>query len=165
MTMRIKIVLILGFAILLASCQSNKKPAEINQVQIPMAKKIKINELPDELNKLKNGQTEFNFIGITSNGIDCIYFVYENGKFDIEFEAMDEQQIPFIKKIEVFADANDLKTTIITYNNKPHFKSENPAPVIKIKANFSLQEIANLGTKIQSELFNNTNETVYEVVP
>lgn len=157
-------MLVLGFAILLASCLPNK-PVEINQIKIPMSKKTKINELPDELNKLKNGQTEFNFIGITSNGIDCIYFVHENGKFDIEFEAMDGAQIPFIKKIEAFANANNLKTSIITYNNKPHFKSDNPAPVIKINAGFSLQGIANLGTKIQSELFNNTNETVYEVVP
>jgi hypothetical protein len=37
--------------------------------------------------KLQNGKTEYKFIGITGNGIDCIYFVY-SGKFNIEFEAM-----------------------------------------------------------------------------
>ncbi len=31
----------------------------------------------ETLTKLKNGQTEYEFIGITSNGIDCIYFIYE----------------------------------------------------------------------------------------
>lgn len=166
MALKIKIVLVLGLVILLTSCQPTKKPVETNTIHpLPMAKKIKINELPNELNKLKNGQTEFNFIGITSNGIDCIYFINENGKFDIEFEAMDEQQIPFIKKLEKFANANNLKTSMLTYNNKPHYTSDYPAPVIKIKAALGLQEIANLGSKIQRELFNNTNQTVYEVVP
>ena len=39
-----------------------------------MAKKIKIDALNDEIQKLQNGQTEYDFIGITSNGIDCVYF-------------------------------------------------------------------------------------------
>lgn len=136
-----------------------------NQQPIQIASRIKISELQSALTKLQNGQTEYKFIGITSNGIDCIYFVYENGKFNIEFEAMSEQQIPFIDKLIKFASTNNFKNLMTTYNNQPQYKSEKPAPVLRIEANSSLDEIAKLGKKMQSEIFKNNNETVYDVVP
>ncbi len=136
-----------------------------NQQPIQIASRIKISELQSALTKLQNGQTEYKFIGITSNGIDCIYFVYENGKFNIEFEAMSEQQIPFIDKLIKFASTNNFKNLMTTYNNQPQYKSEKPAPVLRIESNSSLDEIAKLGKKMQSEIFKNNNETVYDVVP
>ncbi len=60
------------------------------------AEQIKIDGLKVALNKLKNGQTKYEFIGITSNGVDCIYFVYENGNFNLELEAITKDQITYI---------------------------------------------------------------------
>jgi hypothetical protein len=52
-----------------------------------------------------------------------------------------------------------------TYNNKPNYKSDKPAPVLRIETNATIDEITNLGTKIQSEVFHNDDKTVYDVVP
>lgn len=149
--------------------QDNKKEqsSEINsnQQSSQMAERIKINELRSALLKLQNGKTEYKFIGITSNGIDCIYFIYENGKFNIEFEAMSEQQIPFIEKLREFANSNKFKNLMTTYNNQPQYKSERPAPVLRVETNSSLDEMTKIAENIQAEIFKNTENTIYDVVP
>lgn len=156
----------------LASCgqkqnESNakSKDSDTNQQWILMAERIKINGLQNALIKLQNGKTEYQFIGITSNGIDCIYFVYENGKFNLEFEAMGADQLPYIDKLKDFATSNSFKCIMTTYNNKPLYKSDKPAPVLRIETNSTLDDIARIGERIQSEIFKNNNETVYDVVP
>lgn len=167
-----KSIVILIMTVLLLGCglSPNKKNGQVpdtttNKQLIQMAKKIKIDELDNALTKLKNAQTEYNFIGITSNGVDCIYFVYENGKFNLEFEAMTDAQIPYLDKFQDFANANNFKNLMTTYNSQPKYKSDKPAPVIRIETNFSLAEMTKLGERIQSEIFGNNKETVYEIVP
>jgi hypothetical protein len=154
------------------SCGKKQDPnkeqsSEINSNQqiSQMAERIKISELRNALLKLENGKTEYKFIGITSNGIDCIYFVYENGKFNIEFEAMSEQQIPFIEKLREFAKTNKFKNLMTTYNNQPQYKSEKPAPVLRVETNSSLDEMTKIAENIQAEIFKNTENTIYDVVP
>ena len=136
-----------------------------NKQILPMAKQIKIAELQNALEKLKNGQTEFDFIGITSNGIDCIYFAQENDKFNLEFEAIASEQLPYLDKLKDFAVSNNYKSEITTYNNQPRYKSDKPAPVIRIETNLPLQEMAKFGEKVQSQIFKNNRETNYDVVP
>lgn len=163
-----KTVIFVLMTFLLMNCgQTSEKKNEKNKDQqlIQMAKKVKIDGLTTALENLKNGKTEYEFIGITSNGIDCIYFIYENGKFNFEFEAMSQDQIPYIERLKDFANSNDLKSEMRTYNNKPLYKSDKPAPVIRIETNYSLEEMAKFGEKIQSEIFKNNSETVYEIVP
>jgi hypothetical protein len=167
-----KTTLIFIMTIFLVSCgqtqdksSEQNKDSNINQQLIQMAGRIKIDGLQNELIKLQNGKTEFQFIGITSNGIDCIYFVYEKGKFNLEFEAMVEEQIPYIDKLKDFASSNNFKSIMTTYNNKPKYKSDKPAPVLRIETNLSLEEITKVGKNIQSEIFKNNDETVYDVVP
>jgi len=132
---------------------------------ISKADQIKIGGLKSALSKLKDGQTEYNFIGITSNGIDCIYFVYENGEFNLEFEAMSEEQLPFIKKLEKFAKFNKLKISVTTYNNTPSYKSDKPAPVLRMETKSTLDNASVWGEKIEAEVFKNDKATIYDVVP
>ena len=130
-----------------------------------MAKRIIISDLPTALNQLKNGKTEYNFIGITSNGVDCIYFVFENEKFNIEFEAMTEKQIPFINELKTFAASKGFHILMTTYNNKPKYISSEPAPVVRIETNSTIDEIYKIGSDIQIQIFKNNSETVYDIVP
>jgi hypothetical protein len=130
-----------------------------------MTERIKISGLKSALTKLNNGQTEFNFIGITSNGIDCIYFINEKGNFNIEFEAMVEEQIPFIEKFKGYAISKNYKFVMTTYKNKPKYKSNGPALVIRIETNSSLDEITMIGTDIEKDIFKNNIEIVYDIVP
>ncbi|MBP1672768.1 MAG: hypothetical protein H6Q25_583 [Bacteroidetes bacterium] len=167
-----KTIPILIMITLLTSCgqiqdknNSQNKESNTNQPMIQMAERIKINGLHNALMKLQNGNTEYPFIGITSNGIDCIYFVFENGKFNIEFEAMVEEQIPFVDKLKNFANTNNFKWAMTTYNNKPQYKSEKSAPVLRIETNSTLDDITRIGEKIQIELFKNNNETLFDIVP
>ena len=60
---------------------------------------------------------------------------------------------------------NNFKSLMTTYNNKPKYKSDKPAPVLRIETNSSLVEITKLGERIQNEIFKNSSETVYDVVP
>lgn len=130
-----------------------------------VAKQIKLHNLKSELENLANGKTEFDFLGIHSNGTDCIYFIIEKNKYNIEFEAMIENQIPYIKKLNDFANARKLKTKITTYENKAHYESDKPAPVLVIEANMNIDEIVLLAQTIQKTIFANNEETVYQVVP
>ena len=149
---------ILGGLLSLFGC-GNKTDKIIQQ-----AKQIEIAQLSGELKLLELNKTEFDFIGITSNGIDCIYFVQENGKFQIEFEAMTENQIPYIEQLKSFANQNGFEIQMTTYGNKPQYNVAE-APVLKIVTNSDLEKTAEIGQKIQQNVFNNKAETKYEVVP
>lgn len=137
---------------------------ENSQGFIERAKQIEIAQLGGELKLLEQNKTEFNFIGITSNGIDCIYFVKDNNKFQIEFEAITENQIPYIDKLKSFATLNGFQVQMTTYGNKPQYDAKE-APVLKIITNSNLEKTAEIGQKIQTEIFNNQAETKYDVVP
>ena len=43
------------------------------------------------------------FTGICANGVDCIYFMQDNGKFYIDFEAMSKDQLPYLDTLKQFA--------------------------------------------------------------
>ena len=152
---------ILSGILSLFGCGSKTNKTEnLNQT----TKQIEISGLNRELILLAQNKTEFDFIGITSNGIDCIYFVKENNNFQIEFEAMSENQLPFIKKLQMFANQNGYETKMTTYGNKPLYNSSE-APVLKIITNSNLEKTAEIGQKIQREIFNNQTTTKYDVVP
>lgn len=131
---------------------------------MPRAKQIKIAQLNGALQLLEQNKTEFDFIGITSNGIDCIYFVKDHGKFQIEFEAMTKQQLPFLDKLKTFASRSGFETQMTTYGNKPQYDAKEAA-VVKIITNSNLEKTAEIGQKIQKDIFNNKAETIYDVVP
>ena len=163
-----KFLSIIGLAMICLSCNSptnQKIKTDNNKPTMNMAERIKIDGLKNVLIKLQNKQTEFNFIGITSNGIDCIYFVCENGKFNLEFEAMIKEQIPFIDKLKEYATLKNYKFLMMTYNNRPKYQSEKPAPVIRIETNSTIDQINVIGINIQAGIFKNSTETVYDVVP
>ena len=166
--MKYKLIL-MGFlsAILgLVSCKKeNQENENSNSSVIQVANQITINQLPEELQKLKDGITEFNFIGITSNGVDCIYFVKDGDNFQIEFEAMAQEQIPFIEKLKQFANSSGYKFKMTTYGNKPQYTTEKNAPVIRIEINSNLTTSAEIGKTIENIIFKNTENTKYDVVP
>ncbi|GLB53949.1 hypothetical protein NBRC110019_29900 [Neptunitalea chrysea] len=64
---------------------------------------------------------EYDFFGITSDGIDCIYFADNNGKTNIEFEVITNGQKPYVEKISSFAKKNNYNLIKTTYGNKPHY--------------------------------------------
>ena len=129
------------------------------------AERIKIDGLKGALEQLVNGKTEFDFIGITSNGVDCLYIVPQNGKFDIEFECMTSEQLPCMEKIKKFCADNNIKCATTTYNNKPHYPSKVPTPVIRIELNATMNAIVDITKRMQREIFGNNEETVYDIVP
>jgi hypothetical protein len=110
--MKKKLIIISVLSVILGFVGCKKENQEngiSNNRVIQVAKQITINQLPEELQKLKDGKTEFNFIGITSNGIDCIYFVKDGEHFQIEFEAMIQEQISLIEKLKQFSNSNGYK--------------------------------------------------------
>ncbi len=141
---------------------SNSQP---NNSYKLVADKITIQELPKELEKLQKGKTEYDFTGITSNGTDCIYFMKDGTNFQIDFEAMGEDQLKYIEKLKEFSVSKGYKFEMTTYGNKPEYNSLTNAPVIQIKTNSDLKTTAEIGKIIQESIFHNNIDTIYEVVP
>ncbi|AUC15824.1 hypothetical protein BTO06_11990 [Tenacibaculum sp. SZ-18] len=85
-----------------------------NNPIIQVAKQIQLTELEPLMTQLLEGKMEYNFFGITSDGIDCIYFADNKGKINIEFEVMTNIQKNYVEKITDFANRNNynlVKTT------------------------------------------------------
>ncbi len=169
---KVRAILVLALSLILTGCaRTNDKSKVQNTAPKPdrelrlFAEQIKIDGLENALIKLQNGQTEFGFIGITSNGIDCIYFMPADGKFNLDFEAMEEDQLPYIEKLKAFADTNNFESSMTTYGNKPQYKADKPAQVIHIETNSTREVMAKMGERIQREIFKNNKDTVYDIVP
>jgi predicted HAD superfamily phosphohydrolase YqeG len=132
---------------------------------MPKAEQIKISDLHSVLTRLQNRQLEFDFFGITSNGIDCIYFVPDSNLYAVEFEVMTEDQKPWLGKLKAFAQQNNYRIVMTTYNNRPHYKSSEPASVLRIETKSNRDQIALIGQSIMTQIFGNNEQTIYEVVP
>lgn len=133
----------------------------------PKVKKsvVKIDDLKTILMRVEAGETDWDFIGIISSGVDCLYFVPRAGRYNLEFEAIMSDQVPYIDKLEAFCRGNNVKFVADTYGNKPHYPSNEPAPVIRMQFNAPMGSIINIAKQIQREIFNNNDDTVYEIIP
>ena len=154
--------LIRKFLELFGSKTGNDRHSRSN---ILIAKLITIDELENQLSLLQNGLNEYDFIGITSNGIDCIYFLLDGDKIQIEFEAMVSEQLPYIDLIQGFAKANNVEVINKSYGNTPNFDSAKTAPVIRLVINADISRASEIGREIQSAIFKNNELTKYDVVP
>ena len=117
---------------------------------------IQFDELADELNRVLQGKTDFNFIGISANAYDTLFFVRNNQNFNIEFRALKKIQLPYLEPLEQFASKNDIKFETKTLDRIPY---------LSLKTNTSITETVNLAKRIQKELFGNTDSTIYKVIP
>jgi hypothetical protein len=147
----------------LLSCNQNTNNQKSTNSQIPET--MVINQLPQLLTELDQGKFEFDFFGITSNGIDCLYFVKSGKGFNIEYEAMVEDQKFYMKNIELFAQNRKLSVNHTTYNNKPQYKDQKYAPVLQIQSNADIESTSELAKKIMRDIFGNSESVQYEVVP
>jgi hypothetical protein len=134
---------------------SEKKPL------IQIARQIKLEQLESVLEQLKNKKLQYDFFGITSNGIDCIYFVDNDGQINIEFEVMINEQKPFVDKLKKFAFDNRYQISETTYGNKPKYNDLKNAPVYKL----DIKTATEIGIKIMTTIFNCSKTTMFDVVP
>ena len=90
---------------LLGCGYGNKRATQSESINpyIPVAAQITMDKLPGVLKNVKAGRTEYDFTGICANGVDCIYFMQDNGKFYIDFEAMSKDQLPYLNTLKQFA--------------------------------------------------------------
>ncbi len=152
---------ILVFIVITYACKgkSNKE----NTVKV--AKQITLKELEPTINQLLEDKMEYDFFGITSNGVDCIYFVNNKGTINIEFEVMTNEQKPFVEKIIHFTKENNYKIIKSTYGNTPNYKGITQAPVYIIALNGTKQKAREVGVKIMKHIFENNEHTKFDIVP
>ena len=109
---------------------------------------------------------KLDFTGICGNGTDCIYFMQENGKFYIDFEAMSKEQLPYLDSLKQFAKEHGYPIVETTYNNTPlDYDHLQYAPVLSLKVNTNIDSIVKVGKQIEYAIFRNNDRTVYEIVP
>lgn len=125
-----------------------------------------MDKLPDVLENVQAGRTAYDFTGICSKGVDCIYFMQEQGKFYIDFEAMCKDQLPYMDSLKRFARGHGYPVVETTYNNTPadydHLKY---APVLSLKVNADIDSVVKIGKLIEETIFQNSDRTIYEIVP
>ncbi|QOW09182.1 hypothetical protein Q73A0000_01835 [Kaistella flava (ex Peng et al. 2021)] len=120
------------------------------------AKQIQLEELAEELNRVLEGKTDFNFIGITANGYDSLFFVRNDQNFNLEFRALKKIQLPYLEPLEEFASKHNIK-----------FETEklDRIPYLSLETNTNITETVDLAKRIQKEVFGNNDSTVYKVIP
>ena len=120
------------------------------------AKQIQLEELAEELNLVLQGKTDFNFIGITANEYDSLFFVRNDRNFNVEFRALKKIQLPYLELLEQFASKHNIK-----------FETEklDRIPYLSLKTNTSITETVDLAKHIQKEVFGNNDSTIYKVIP
>ena len=160
---------LLSLALGASGCRNTGKQATQLQsvgIAVPRAARITIDKLPEILRNVQAGRTQFDFTGICGNGTDCIYFVLENGKFYIDFEAMGKDQLPYIDTLKQFAKEHNYPVVETTYNNTPvDYEHLKYAPVISLKVHADIDSIVKVGSQIEQTIFKNSDRTVYEIVP
>ena len=163
--MRQTLIIYLLLTIFLSACgQSDSKKVKNEQTFI-MAKQTKISGLKNTLERLKKGELEYDFFGLTSNGTDCLYFVYENNEFNIEYEVMTESQKQYFHQLKQYCHKNSIRVVETTYQNQPQYNDSKYAPVLRLEINATLQQTEELGRILLSNIFNNDVNTLYEIVP
>ena len=120
------------------------------------AKQIQLDELAEELNLVLEGKTDFNFIGITANGYNSLFFVKSDQNFNLEFRALKKIQLPYLEPLEQFASKHNIK-----------FETEklDRIPYLSLKTNTNITETVDLAKRIQKEVFGNNDNTKYKVIP
>lgn len=136
-----------------------------NNQKIQVAKQIRLVELESIMTQLLEGKLEYDFFGITSDGIDCIYFANDQGKINIEFEVLTNEQKPYVEKLNSFAERNNIQITKISYGNKPLYSELKEAPVYKLELNADKFQATKIGREIMKKIFNKTEKTMFDVVP
>ena len=157
-----------SFLGLLGCGSGNKRTIQNNSTNsdIQIAAQITMDKLPEVLKNVQAGQTEYDFTGICAHGVDCIYFMQDNGKFYIDFEAMSKDQLPYLDTLKLFAKENNYPIIETTYQNKPiDFNHVKYAPVLSLKVNADIDSIVKIGKLIEENIFKNNDQTVYDIVP
>lgn len=126
---------------------------------------LQLDELESHIEKLINGKLEFDFFGITSSGVDCIFFVNNEGKINIEYEVMSNEQKPYVEKLTHFASKNGYSTSTTTYGNQPHYSGTKEAPVYVIELLATKEKATAVGTSIMKTIFNSDESTEFVIVP
>lgn len=164
-------ILILAFSLCLSGCGNRGKSAsaDTDTVKVPevqYAEQITIDKLPSVLERLKNRQTEFDFFGICSNPVACIYFMQENGKFYIDYEAITADQRPYLDRIRQYALKQGYRVVETTYGNRPiDYDDMEQAPVISMRIDTDIDSIAKAGKQLMQTIFCDNDSTLYDIVP
>lgn len=142
-----------------------KKSNANETLSVGVPRMITLNDLADVMQLLMEEKLEYDFFGITSNGIDCVYFVRVDKQINIEFEVMIEEQKVYFEKIKAFGESRGFEVKEITYGNKPKYSGVDKAPVVAIISKADIQTSVQLGKELYQEIFNSSSSTQFEVVP
>jgi len=130
-----------------------------------VAKQIKFDGLGKVIEQLLSNELDYDFFGITSNGVDCIYFVLDDSLLNIDYEIMLESQKQFVEKYKYFAKTNGFEIKTLSYGNKPKYSSVSEAPVYKMIIEGDRSYVERIGIEIQEYVFKNNASTSFDIVP
>lgn len=136
-----------------------------SQIKFPMTPQIKYSESKAYFDKLEKNELEYEFFGLNRSRTDCIYFLYEDKEYFIDFEVMIEEQKVIAKRFTDACEKIGYKVIKLTYGNEPHYDSNETAPVYRIDVGQSKEKAYEVGLQLIKLVFNANENTIFEVVP
>ena len=130
-----------------------------------MASQIKYSGSKVYFDKLGKKELEYEFFGLNRSRTDCIYFLYEDGEYFIDFEVMIEEQKVIAKHFIEACEKIGFKVIKLTYGNKSRYSPSETAPVYRINVGQSKEKAYEVGLQLIKLVFNADENTIFEVLP
>lgn len=132
---------------------------------IRIAPQITLEKLPQLLTALAQGETELDVVGLHGANADCIYFKYENNKYQILYEIQDETYLPTAKRLIQYAKQQQINYSETGNQPSPIHKKNKDPHLLILHTNTDLQETTQLAKYIYNKLFGYPTSYLYEVIP
>jgi hypothetical protein len=112
---------------------------------------------------LMNSKLKSNYIGITSNKVNAIYFYGVNNKICFEYEVLDELQNNYAGQLVQFAKDKGFEIIKTSYGKIVKHK-ELEAPVYQIKSNLKKSSAIIIAKEVFIKIFNCDENTTFEII-
>lgn len=123
-----------------------------------------LDEVVHLLEKLSYHEFGEDYVGMYSNKFDNLYFTLDDGKINLEYEIIWQEQAEYGMKITALMKALGYEVVEKTYGNSPEYDGLDEAPVLRFESKATYQEMAKIATDIMIEVFGHTLDSQFEVI-
>ena len=139
---------------------NSKKTTKIKK----QLKLIDFNRFDLFFKNLLQHKLETDYIGLTSNAINCLYFNNHKNRINIEFEVVEKEQLDYVESLLAYAEDKNFEVIKTSYANKANYDKTLEAPVYQIICNLNLKNASLITKDIFIKVFNCDNSTQFEMI-
>lgn len=125
---------------------------------------VKLDDLETLMDKLVAGEFKLNLFGLTTDGLDCVYFVNENGKVNIEIEALHEAD-QYSAKFSDYARKHNYKVKILSEVNYKPDDTTVVTTMLRLDLHTDSPTATRIAREIMHEVYNHPDDTLFDILP